>query len=74
MRRRHVVGVHRISSNNALARVALRDDDARDDDSNNDDTAHGHELLLLIVSSNAVEPTDVRRSSGRSWSIDNRQG
>ena len=37
MRRRHVVGVHRISSNNALARVALRDDDARDDDSNNDD-------------------------------------
>ena len=39
MRRRHVVGVHRISINNALARVALRDDDARDDDSNNDDTA-----------------------------------
>ena len=78
MRRRHVIdarviGVHRISSNNALAwhyammmSVMMK---------NITTTQHNiQELLLLIVSSNAVEPTDVRRSSGRSWSTDNRQG
>ena len=65
MRRRHVIGVHRISSNNALAwhyammmSVMMM---------NNNGRHSRHELLLLIVSSNAVEPTDVRRSSRRSW-------